>query len=89
MIPVQSTQSTGTIQVVAYRSDDLKEWGDTEHFPGDDFTKIIDWADKRASWAKKFRAMADDWNFFEEGVVIMGQVRWNRIPMKDKTQFVN
>lgn len=75
-------ESKGEIRVVAYCSDDLRDWGDEAIFSGDNFRAVMKWADKRVSWAFKFRAVADDWNFFEEGVIVTGKIRWNRIPMK-------
>jgi hypothetical protein len=84
---VLEPRSGSDIQVVAYMDDNFKEWGDTQIFPGDSFTEVIKWADERLGWAKRFRATADDWNFFEEGIPHLGQIQWNRIPIPAEVRW--
>ncbi len=67
------------IQIVAYRNS-TREWGDTEHLDTSDQCK--EWADKRKAWAHSFRCYADNWDYFEEGIVCGNDIEWTAIGMK-------
>jgi hypothetical protein len=64
------------IQAVAY-IDDQMNWGASELF--DSFEDVIDWADENSPWVYSFRAFHEDWDYFMEGSIINGIVKWEKI----------